>query len=296
MLALTIGGGDMAGIRIRALASIARRSAATDQSDAKDTESPWSLKLLTLRAGALAGLIVAVGAIVNSAGDLWVKIKDLPVGATEQAEAELFQRHFGKAPVVSQPVSIQRDNVTVDMVIAVYDTGDVLVRYGKQERWLAFKTPQPTALSALPSAFAQTPSEPVTASRRNVDERPSVPNGRLSKEPIHVDVRALQKRRSSAAEAPAQKSFVVAELKPGSKSLTPTSETITRSFAADPGYRFTDAKFEVLSGSKFQVKDVKLSDDQRTATVTFMLTSGPIYDQYRSWLQGTLRANQEPIR
>lgn len=250
----------------------------------------------TLRAGALAGLLLALGAIVNSAGDLWAKIRNLPIGSAEKEEARLFQSNFGKLPVASQPVSIQRDNLTVDMLIAVYDTGDVLVRYGKQERWLAFKPPQIARLSLLPVARAQVPAASAGSAQQPAQSRSPANGGRLNGAPINIDVRALQARELSSAVNENEKTFVLAEMKRATSSFTPTSETFTRTFTADPGHKFTDAKFEVLSGNKFQVKEVKLSEDGRTATVTFQLTSGPIYDQYRSWLQGAVRANQEPIK
>ena len=260
------------------------RAAREDGEIDADTRSA-TLKLWTLRAGKIGALLVALVAVVNSGSDLYKTIMHLPIGAEGEASAKLYQAHFGKEPLIKQPLSVKRDNLTVDMLIAIYETGDVLVRSGAHEKWIPFELPRQAALPGIATAFAQ-PSP----------SRPSVQSRTIINDPIKFDVDVLQKRQAESTTAANEKAFVVAQTKASSSSFKPSSESFSRTFSADPGFRFTEPRFEVLSGSKYQIQSVKLSEDRRTATVTFRLTSGPVYDQYRAWLQGTLRANQERIQ
>ena len=263
----------------------------TDPAPEEDTKASL-LKKWSIRIGGMAGLLVAIGSVVNSGGDLVKKVRHLPNSELEQLEEELFAKNFDKTPVVRQPVNIQVDKNTVEMVIAVFDTGDVFVRYGNQRRWLAFKPEKSSTSFLLRTAFAQNApsSKPPVEASRQILKRDT-----LSGERIQVDVYEL-KRLQDTAPATAR-SFQVSEMRQSSSSFRPTSETVTRTFTADPGFRFTDAKFEILSGNKYQLLGpVKISEDGRRATVTFKLTSGPIYDQYRGWLQGTLNATQERVQ
>ena len=244
-----------------------------------------SLKLWTLRVGKFAALLVALVALVNSGSDLYKTVMHLPISAEGEAAAKLYQAHFGKEPLLKQPLSVKRDNLTVDMLIAIYETGDVLVRSGAHEKWIPFELPRQAALPGIATAFAQ----PVPSS-------PSVQSKTIINDPIKIDVNVLQQRQAQSTTAANEKAFTVAQAKASSSSFKPSSESFTRTFSADPGFQFTEARFEVLSGSKYQIQPITLSPDRRTATVTFRLTSGPVYDQYRAWLQGTLRANQERIQ
>lgn len=75
----------------------------------------------------------------------------------------------------------------------------------------------------------------------------------------------------------------------------PTKIPYQRTYSAPTGYRISDTAILVgssngLSGQPF----VKIDEDKRTATLQFVLESGPAWDRKRGWLEGELRVNLVP--
>lgn len=62
-------------------------------------------------------------------------------------------------------------------------------------------------------------------------------------------------------------------------------------FAAEPGYRIAECAIEPVSANHANTS-CKISDDGNTAAFNLSLTSGPLYDQWRSWWDGTVILKQ----
>jgi S1-C subfamily serine protease len=88
------------------------------------------------------------------------------------------------------------------------------------------------------------------------------------------------------------RAFEVRELKEDHPSMLPSSEIRTLTFAADPGFKFTEFKFDELSRNHGSPPQIVMSADGREIAVSFSLTSGPMFDRYRGWLTGTLLTRQ----
>lgn len=76
----------------------------------------------------------------------------------------------------------------------------------------------------------------------------------------------------------------------------PHSRDYKEKFRAEPGYRITSAKFFKLSANKEGSEAVNILPGGLEAEVSFRLTSGPLFDQWRGWYTGTLQTVQERIK
>jgi hypothetical protein len=72
----------------------------------------------------------------------------------------------------------------------------------------------------------------------------------------------------------------------------PHTQTYTRTFTAEPGYKISDTNLSPTSQVKLSGLKIDLSPDRKQAIVQFKLTSGPTYDRWRGWLEGTLELTQ----
>lgn len=66
-------------------------------------------------------------------------------------------------------------------------------------------------------------------------------------------------------------------------------------FTAEPGYRLTECVVQPVSANHANTS-CKISDDGVSATFNLSLTSGPLYDQWRGWWDGTVILKQEKRR
>lgn len=123
--------------------------------------------------GVLAGVtavLVGVPATINAVYDIYVAAAKLPRTDVERVNAQLFQKYFGKQPIVEMPVPVKNSFGTVQARFAVYEEGDVFVEFGNQTQWFAFpRQPAKHDLSFLglviPSAHADQagPAAPLAA-------------------------------------------------------------------------------------------------------------------------------------
>lgn len=88
------------------------------------------------------------------------------------------------------------------------------------------------------------------------------------------------------------RAFEISRLKDDHPSITPTTEKYTLKFAADAGYKFTEFEFGELSRNHGSAPVIEVSPDGKEISVQFSLTSGPLFDRYRGWLDGTLVTRQ----
>src|SRR5687768_15141399 len=106
----------------------------------------------------LTSVLVVLPALINAGHDLYLKIEDLPSNESERTNLRMFQKYFGKQPVVSLPLPIKHSLGTVDSMFSVYEGGDVLVEYGQRTQWLPFpiaSLPKDKLLFFVGNAYAQ---------------------------------------------------------------------------------------------------------------------------------------------
>ena len=75
--------------------------------------------------------------------------------------------------------------------------------------------------------------------------------------------------------------------------LNASTESFSRTCSADPGFRIVNAQFAIQSSSGATQPTVSVKNNGNSATVSADLTSGPILNQYRSWLTGELLLQQK---
>jgi len=93
----------------------------------------WKTKLTSL----LASLVI-VPSIINSIGDIWVSMNDLPIGEREVINSTLFRLHWRENPVHSKQIIVDVKNVSVPITIDVYRNGDIFLDYGNTTQWFPF--------------------------------------------------------------------------------------------------------------------------------------------------------------
>ena len=243
---------------------------------------------LTAKVGAVTALLLAVAALVNGGIDVYKAVAKIPTNIYDKTNNELFQRHFGKKPVFSEPVPIKSSNLTVEMLLQVYETGDLFVRYGDFQQWLPFKAPTTKTGSLFSEAFAQVPVEP--------SRDPAVRNDSPFGEAIVIDIDKLKQQQ--VQQQPKgnliERSYVFAQMKDDHPIVfASSSRKYTQTFHAEPRYKITKYDLQLGSTNNYQTERIELSDDSKTLRIDFVLTSGPAIDRWRGWVQGILKTLQE---
>lgn len=70
------------------------------------------------------------------------------------------------------------------------------------------------------------------------------------------------------------------------------SKSYTKTFQAQPGFKITDYKFVAKSANNASQPTITLDETGKNLVLTFSLTSGPVYDQWRGWLDGEILTRQ----
>ena len=267
------------------------------------TNSEHSAKWLETTTGKILGVTAVVAAMVgliNGAVDLYKSILKIPDNVYDKTNSELFVKHFNKTPIVSQPVQIKASSLSVEMLLQVYESGDVFVRYGEFQQWLPFRKPKIAQNSIFSNAHAQSESKP-NALPLN-EGRSSSPNikwqrvEQLNVPPIIDLERITRSQSSNAAAKPTEswsKAFVISEIQQERSAFSPTTKTYERVFSADEGYKFTKVDLDLGSANKAQIKSIDIIENGKALRVQYQLTSGPLFDQYRGWIHATIKTEQE---
>jgi hypothetical protein len=241
-------------------------------------------------------LLAAVAAFVNSGIDVVKSIRNIPTNVYDRTNEEMFKKHFNKKPLLSQPVQITSASVTVEMLLQVYESGDLFVRYGEFQQWLPFKTPKVATFSLFPQAYAQ--SAPPSKPKFEYDKDFSMWQFGKSLPPIVIDIDDLKKvlPLPPSKQSELEKMFVVSELQPYRASFSKTTQAYERIFKADPGYKFTKFDLQLGSANNSTVKRVETIDGGSAIRVEYSITSGPIFDQYSGWIHATINTQQEKTK
>lgn len=67
-----------------------------------------------------------------------------------------------------------------------------------------------------------------------------------------------------------------------------TSRTYEKSHSVAPRMQIVDCAFEAVSDNHADAIECRIAPDGRTASLTYELTSGPLFDRWRGWLKGDL--------
>ncbi|TFW35558.1 hypothetical protein [Massilia horti] len=245
---------------------------------------------LTGRLTRITAVLVACVALLNGAIDLGKIVAHIPIGDRERLNSELFRINFGKKPIVEQPLEVATSNMKVPLLLQVFPSGDLFVRYGNFEQWLPFTSVKVASVSILPEAYAQSPfpSQAAVAASPNTQ----------GQRPIYID---LDKLRAEALKVSAalpnadsiEKTYVLAEMKDDHPYFFERSiKEYSKKFVAEPGYRFASFDFLVSSSNHYTPGKIEIVDNGRAIVATFKLKSGAALDRYRGWVQGTLRTQQ----
>lgn len=77
-------------------------------------------------------------------------------------------------------------------------------------------------------------------------------------------------------------------------SLSVTSSSQAQKFAADDGYKITKLDLTPLSQNNADSVKVQIAEDGSSATVSAILHSGPIFDQWRGWFRALVAITEVP--
>lgn len=249
--------------------------------------------------GKVTAAVVALGALANALVDLYRMVGNIPVAPQEKTNHELFAAHFGELPLFSQKIAIKQSDALVDLVLEVYAGADILVKYGGVPQWFRAKPPmlsQRRHVSFVASAYAQVPAAPTHEKATNSTQaiiRPSIV--------LDLDKAMAEPSRAIEIVAPTpvspnriERAYLLARTKDDHRGFRPSTRTYTEVFQADPGYRIVDHQIQISSASRATITSVARSADGLSLTVTYTMSSGPLFDQWRGWIKGTVQTTQAP--
>lgn len=246
------------------------------------------------RIGKGTALLVAIAALFNGAADVLKAVQAVPVGRSEATNEAKFKEHFGKLPLLEQPVTLSDRDITTTMLLQVYGNGDLLVRYNDFHQWLPFRKPADTASAALiRTAHAQAAAG---APQSSAATQPPLTNAR-TRAAININLPAL--RAATAQVGPPADALTtehaLSDIQYTQRGLSKSTQTYTRVIPAAPGFRITTVDVQEASMNNAQVRRAEIIDGGSAVRVEYQLTSGPIYDQYRGWIHATVKLNQTAV-
>ena len=124
---------------------------------------------------------------------------------------------------------------------------------------------------------------------------PQCPTFGVGPSPTSVSLQGdlvLERRRDPAAVI--HRSYGVSETK-DDHAFAASSRSFQRTFDAQPGYAISGASFKEFSKNHGSVVSVVVQPDGSSVQVTFSLESGPFYDRWRGWLDGSLITEQRKL-
>jgi len=88
--------------------------------------------------------------------------------------------------------------------------------------------------------------------------------------------------------------FPVSQTRNATLAFTPSSDSYELKVDALPGLRITQANLVRKSDARLSDVNITVSPGGEYAILRYRLTSGPVYDQWRGWLEGDLVTQQVP--
>jgi hypothetical protein len=242
----------------------------------------------------LTAALVACAALINGALDVYKTVANIPDGEQEKTNVALLNKNIGIKPIVEQPLEVAANNVKLPLLVQVFPSGDVLVRYGPTVQWLPFDSVVKVShMSIFPEAHAQSPLPP---------QAPVAAPGAQQNRAIYIDLDKLKIEQASADAALSnasriEKTYVLAEMKDDHPYLfNRSNQDYTKKFIAAPGYRIASFNFQVVSDNNYTPGKIEIVDDGKAIVATFRLRSGAAVNRYRGWVKGTLRTQQERVQ
>lgn len=234
------------------------------------------------------------GPVLTSAGELvgvaWGGIRKTADGTVITGLNYVIPIHQAMEGVIREQSIKTYDGPSV---LAAADTG------GTSTAVLSRSAPDPARAKATGSAVASVDSNASMRSRYGAVERDSASEVRPALERFERASPAVIAAPSFPSTIPPtvsvkriSRAFEISRLKDDHPSIAPTTEKYTLKFAADAGYKFTEFEFGELSRNHGSAPVIEVSPDGKEIAVQFSLTSGPLFDRYRGWLDGTLVTRQ----
>ena len=89
-----------------------------------------------------------------------------------------------------------------------------------------------------------------------------------------------------------EKSYRFDETQNSLGGLQAGSRSYSRTFQSEPGFKIVDYKYVAKSANNANISRIVLSPDGKVLTVDFSLTSGPVFDQWRGWIDAEVLTRQ----
>ncbi|CAB3854444.1 S1 family peptidase [Achromobacter animicus] len=98
--------------------------------------------------------------------------------------------------------------------------------------------------------------------------------------------------RAATPENVQEFQYAFSEIQTTHGGAQPATRTYEKTFNAQPGFRIIDYKVIPKSANKAGTPSTTLSADGKQLNVQFTLTSGPIFDQWRGWMDAEIQTRQ----
>jgi hypothetical protein len=252
----------------------------------------------------VTAFLVVIPALINGGIDVYKAAANVPKTIYEINNYELFKKHFKHKPVLSQPIPIKTSEITVDMLLEVYENGDIFVKYGEFEQWFPFKSPAKTSWVLFKDAYAETGTPKLSQSQiGSIGTMGALMliNALIYNNAIDIDkaISELAKimiQEKELKPSTINKSYIVAEIKDDHPNIfSDSSQEYSVDFQAEDGYKVTQLNFRLTTADNFQLRGIEKLDDGKSVRITFTLNSGPFLHQWTGWVKGILETKQQRI-
>lgn len=243
--------------------------------------------------GLATAVFIGGAALINSAGDVWNAILDLPIGSAERIFKDKSHEHFRETPIFDQQIPIPVEGSQKMLGIYVYANADIFVNYAGVKQWLPA---DPERIVSHPpqlfsTAYAWDPVAEIVSAPKAI-----LKNLELESAKSLSEIENRKEQKTSQLDRLIEREYWFEEMKSDHPNFFKSS---TRQYQfevkAVPGYEIVNYEIVPVSFSSGKLVNHQLNPAKNAVEVKLELTSGPIIDQWRGWYKGKVVTNQAAI-
>jgi hypothetical protein len=250
-------------------------------------------KRITTTLTGITAMVVVTGALFNAGLDLYKTVKDIPTSDSEVKNHDLRSNHFNESPLFQRDIEINRGEAKKVLRLFVYNNADIYVNYSGAEQWFSGNDSIENATNAnyllfIDSAIAQ--------DARRVDIRqPAQPilQEEAQRVIINLDtIQSVQKKESKLRQDKIERTHMFSKANDSHSGFSKNTKSFSETYTAEPGYRIVGAELNIISINNARIITQSVSSNGDSFTIKAEVDSGPIYDQWRGWVQSQVIMKQ----
>jgi len=250
---------------------------------------------ITATLSGITAMVVVVGALFNAGLDVYRTVKDIPTGDSEVKNRDLRSDHFNEPALFQRDIEINRGDAKKILRLFVYNNADIYVNYSGAEQWFsgndsvgAGGATNADRLLFIDSAVAQDAKRvDVRQPARPILQKP------VQRVIINLDtIQQIKNNESKLGQNKIERTHMFSKANDKHSGFSKNTKTFSETYTAEPGYRITGAELNIISIKNARIIKKSVSSDGGSFTIKAEVDSGPIYDQWRGWVQSQVIMKQ----